>query len=283
MDPCQMIEAHIQSGVGVTVAGIRVPRTEAHRFGVLKVGSANRITAFWEKPAEADGLENDPDHVFASMGNYVFTTKTLVDAVKADAENLTSRHDMGGDIITMLVRSGDAAVYDFDENKVPGSTERDRGYWRDVGTLDSYYEAQMDLISVHPVFNLYNFKWPIHSFSLAQPPAKFVFDEDGRRGAAMDSLVSAGVIVSGGQVRRSIVSPGVRIHDRAFVDDSVLMHDVSIGQDAIVRRAIIDKNVRVPPRARLGVDLDHDRARGFTVSEAGVVVIGKGDVITESP
>jgi glucose-1-phosphate adenylyltransferase len=280
MDPSQMVEAHIQSGCGVTVAGIRVPRSEARRFGVLKVGADNRIQSFWEKPAEAEGLAGDPEHVFASMGNYVFTTKTLVEAVKADAENVSSTHDMGGDIITMLVRSGDAGVYDFAENKVPGSTERDRGYWRDVGTLDTYYEAQMDLVSVHPIFNLYNYQWPIHTFPGSLPPAKFVFDEDGRRGAAVDSLVSAGVIVAGGQVRRSILSPGVRVHAGAVVEDSVLMNDVCICDGAIVRRAIIDKNVRIPEHARIGVDLEHDRACGLTVSESGVVVIGKGDVIS---
>jgi glucose-1-phosphate adenylyltransferase len=181
----------------------------------------------------------------------------------------------------MLVRAGDAAVYDFAENKVPGSTERDRGYWRDVGTLDSYYEAQMDLISVHPVFNLYNFKWPIHNWLGALPPAKFVFDEEGRRGSATDSLVSADVIVSGGLVRRSIVSPGVRVHERALVEDSVLMNDVCVSPGSTVRRAIIDKNVRIPEGARIGVDLDEDRARGYTVSDAGIVVIGKSDVIPE--
>jgi glucose-1-phosphate adenylyltransferase len=186
---------------------------------------------------------------------------------------------MGGDIVTMLAEAGEAAVYDFRTNMVPGSTERDRGYWRDVGTLDSYYEAQMDLISVHPVFNLYNQEWPIHTMQISLPPAKFVFDEDGRRGYAVDSIVSAGAIVSGGAVRRSILSPNVLVHSYSEVDDSVLMHGVEIGRKAIVRKAILDKGVKVPPGCRIGVDPEEDRRRGFTVSSNGVVVIGKGDPV----
>jgi glucose-1-phosphate adenylyltransferase len=276
MDPEQLVDAHMQSGAGVTVAGIRVPRAQADRFGVLEPGPNNRIRNFREKPRDAPGLPDNPDQVFASMGNYVFTTKTLVEAVRADAENEESAHDMGGNIITMLVQAGEAAVYDFAENKVPGTTDRDRGYWRDVGTLDSYFEAQMDLISVHPVFNLYNLEWPIHS-SVSLPPAKFVFDDDDRRGYAVDSMVAAGVIISGGAVRRSIISPGVRVHSGAVVEDSVLMHNVDVARGATVERAIIDKNVRIPPGAKIGVDHRVDRQRGFTVSDNGVVVIGKDD------
>lgn len=279
MDPEQLVDAHIQSGAGVTVAAIRVPRNEASRFGVIVPGRDGRIAKFQEKPSDAVGLPHSPDQVYASMGNYVFNTRTLIEAVRADAENQDSAHDMGGNIITGLVDAGMAAVYDFAENRVPGSTERDRGYWRDVGTLDSYYEAQMDLISVHPVFNLYNDQWPIHTSAGSLPPAKFVFDAEGRRGAAYDSMVAAGVIVSGGSVRRSILSPGVNVHSYAQVEDSVLMNGVSIGRHAIVRRAILDKSVQVPPGARIGVDLEEDRARGFTVSENGVVVVGKGDNI----
>lgn len=281
MDPEQMVEAHLQSGAGVTVAAIRVPRKEAQRFGIIEPGPSNRIARFREKPApsEVQGLPNAPDQVFASMGNYVFTTKVLVEAVRADAEKQQSAHDMGGNIITMLVESGQAAVYDFSENVVPGATGRDKGYWRDVGTIDSYYEAQMDLISVHPIFNMYNQEWPIHSFLGSLPPAKFVFDEEDRRGMAIDSMVSAGVIISGGIVRRSVISPGVVIHSGALVEDCVIMHNVDVGRGAIVRRAIIDKNIRIPPGARIGVDPEEDRARGFTVSESGIVALGKGDVV----
>jgi len=279
MDPQQMLEAHIESGAGVTVAGLRVPRVEASRFGVLEPGPNGRIRRFQEKPQDAPGLPDDPAHVFASMGNYVFTTKALVDAVAADAENKESAHDMGGNIITMLVNSGMAGVYDFAANKVPGATDRDRGYWRDVGTLDSYWEANMDLIAVHPVFNLYNPDWPTFTGLNSLPPAKFVFDDAERRGLALDSLIAAGVIVSGGIVRRSVLSPGVVVHSRALVEDSVLLDGVDVGRDAIIRRAIIDKGVQVPRGARIGVNLDHDRARGFTLSDNGIVVIGKGEVI----
>jgi len=279
MNPEQMVEAHIQSGAGVTVAAMRVPLAEASRFGVLVPGPNGRITSFQEKPRNAAGLPDDPNSVFVSMGNYVFSTRALVDAVRADAENKDSEHDMGGNIITMLVEAGMAAVYDFGRNLVPGATDRDRAYWRDVGTLDSYFEANMDLISVHPVFNLYNREWPIHTGFSSLPPAKFVFDEDDRRGAAYDSIISAGAIVSGGTVRRSVLSPGVSVHSRAVVEDAVLLDGVDVGRDAIVRRAIIDKNVVVPRGARIGVNPDEDRARGYTLSDNGIVVIGKGDVV----
>jgi len=215
------------------------------------------------------------------MGNYVFTTRVLVDAVHADAENKESAHDMGGNIITMLVEAGMASVYDFAQNRVPGATDRDRGYWRDVGTLDSYWEANMDLISVHPVFNLYNPEWPTFTGQHSLPPAKFVFDDDERRGVALDSVISAGVIVSGGTVRRSVLSPGVVVHSRALVEDSVLLNGVEVGRDAVIRRAIIDKGVRVPRGCRIGVSAAEDRARGFTFSDNGIVVIGKDEVIPE--
>jgi glucose-1-phosphate adenylyltransferase len=281
MDTRQMVDQHIASGAGVTVAGLRVPRSEAHGFGVIQTGPDGRgIQAFLEKPEDPPGLPDDPDTVYASMGNYVFTTEALLEAVRMDAGDEGSVHDMGGNIIPMLVGQGTAQVYDFDDNDVPGATDRDRGYWRDVGTLDSYYDAHMDLVSVHPVFNLYNRKWPILTSSPAYPPAKFVFEEQGRIGQAVDSLVSQGVIVSGGSVRRSILSPGVRVHSGSDVRGAVVMHNVDIGRGAVVHRAILDKNVVVEPRAQLGVDPEHDRARGFTVTDAGVVVVGKGETVS---
>ncbi len=279
MDPEQMVEKHISSGAGVTVAGIRVPRNEAFRFGVIEPDENGRIRAFHEKPKDAVGLADNPEEVLASMGNYVFTTKVLVDAVERDARDSKSEHDMGGNIVTDLVSAGEAAVYDFSCNEVPGATDRDRGYWRDVGTLDSYYESQMDLISVHPIFNLYNDQWVIHTNPGSLPPAKFVFDEDGRRGTALDSMVCAGSILSGGEVRGSVISSGVIVHRRALVEDSVIMSGVDVGAGAIVKRAIVDKNVIIPKGAKIGVDLEHDRARGFTISDAGIVVLGKGQVI----
>ncbi|HWM57359.1 MAG TPA: glucose-1-phosphate adenylyltransferase [Pseudonocardia sp.] len=270
MDPAQMIAQHIESGAGVTVAGIRVPRTEAKAFGCIASDETGRITEFLEKPSDPPSVPDDPDVTFASMGNYVFTTEALLAALRADSEDGESEHDMGGDIIPRMVRAGDAAVYDFAENEVPGATDRDRGYWRDVGTIDTYYEAHTDLVSVHPVFNLYNQRWPIRTAMPPLPPAKFV-----EGGIAQDSIVGAGTIIAGAIVRRSVISPNVRIHAGAEVSDSVVMPGVQVGRGAIVRGAILDKNVIVPDGGLVGVDLAGDRAR-YTVSPGGVVVLGKG-------
>jgi glucose-1-phosphate adenylyltransferase len=278
MDPRQMVEAHVESGAGVTVAGIRVPIGDADQFGVIEAEPGGRIAAFREKPSDPVGLPDAPDQVYASMGNYVFSTDTLVEAVSTDAQDEDSAHDVGGSIIPMLVDAGVANVYDFRDNVVPGATERDASYWRDVGTLDSYFDAHMDLISVHPVFNLYNRKWPIQTWLWPDPPAKFVFDHEGRRGTALDSLVSPGVVVSGGTVRRSVLSPGVFVHSHSLVEDSVLLHNVDVGRHAVVRRAIVDKNVHIPEGAQIGVDPDADRQR-FTVSAEGVVVVGQGEQV----
>ena len=282
MDPRQVVDQHIASGAGVTVVGMRVPIEEASRCGVIdKAAESHRITAFREKPDAAEGLPDAPHQILASMGNYVFTTDALIDAVTTDADDRSSRHDLGGDIIPLLTSSGDAHVYDFNDNEVPGlrrDIEAGR-YWRDVGTLDAYYDANMDLISVIPAFNLYNMEWPILTMPEPLPPAKFVFADEDRIGVATDSLVCAGVIVSGGQVHHSILSPGVRIHERAQVSDSVLLHDVVVGPGAIVRKAIIDKSVQIEAGAQVGVDPEADRAR-FVVSDGGVVVIGKGQRVT---
>jgi glucose-1-phosphate adenylyltransferase len=280
MDPRQMVEQHIATGAGVTVAGIRVPRSEASGFGVIQTAADGRtITGFLEKPDNPPGLPDDPDTVYASMGNYVFTTEALLEAVKIDAGDEGSVHDMGGNIIPMMVAKRGAAVYDFSENEVPGSTARDRGYWRDVGTLDSYYDAHMDLVSVHPIFNLYNRQWPILTSVPSLPPAKFVFDEKGKVGTAKDSLVSQGVIVAGGSAKGSILSPGVRLHEGSEVASSVLLHGVDVGANAVVRNAILDKNVVVWPGARIGLDPEADRARGFRVTDGGIVVVGKGEQV----
>jgi glucose-1-phosphate adenylyltransferase len=280
MDPSQMVRQHVESGAGVTVAAIRQPIGLADQFGVIETAKDHRlISAFLEKPTDPQGLVDDPTHVFASMGNYVFTTEVLLDALRRDAMDPSSKHDMGGNIIPMLVERQQAQVYDFRDNDVPGSTVRDKDYWRDVGTLDAFYDAHADLIAVHPVFNLYNNDWPIYTAHEPLPPAKFVHASEGRLGHAIDSFVSSGAVVSGGKVERSILSPWVTVHSYAEVTGSVLMNNVNVGRKAIVRNAIVDKNVVIPEGARLGVDPEEDRARGFVVSEGGITVVGKGQEI----
>ncbi|MEW6582894.1 MAG: glucose-1-phosphate adenylyltransferase [Actinomycetota bacterium] len=276
MDPRQMVEQHIASGAAVTVAGIRVPIAQAGEFGVIEpTPGRHRIAAFREKPADPVGLADAPDQVFASMGNYVFDAEALVDAVTEDARDEDSRHDLGGNIIPMLVGRGEADVYDFADNRVAGQSDRERGYWRDVGTIDAYYEASMDLVSPRPTFDLFNLEWPILTSHEPWPPAKFELEEDGCTGRAVDSMVGAGVVVSGGTVRRSILSPGVRVEAGALVEGSVVMHGARIGRGAVVRNAIVDKNVVVADGAQVGVDAEADRAR-YLVSPGGVTVIGKG-------
>jgi glucose-1-phosphate adenylyltransferase len=280
MDAMQMIDQHVASGAGVTVAALPVPREEATAFGVIGTGPDGRaIAAFGEKPADPPARPGHADEAYASMGNYVFTSDALVDALRKDAADEASHHDIGRDIIPMLVRERAAEVYNFLDNEVPGAEPRDAGYWRDVGTLDSYFDAHMDLCAVHPVFNLYNDRWPILTHVPSQPPAKFVHDSGDRVGRAINSVVSNGVIVSGGLVRKSVLSPGVRVNSWSRVERSVLLAGTKIGRHAVVQDAILDKNVTVPEGVHVGVDKDHDRARGFTVSDGGITVIGKGQTV----
>jgi glucose-1-phosphate adenylyltransferase len=270
MDPSQMIEAHIASGAGVTVAGIRVPRAEASEFGVIHTDDGSTIAEFLEKPPDPPGLPDAPEQSFVSMGNYVFSTDALRDALERDAADGDSRHDMGANIVPSLVAVKQAGVYDFNANVVPGETERDHGYWRDVGTIDAYFDAHQDLISTYPIFNLYNADWPIFALPAQRPPAKFV-----NGGTAQESMVSAGCIVSGAQVVHSVLSPGAVLEAGAVVQDCVLGDSVRVCTGAVVRRAILDKNVVVPPGAHIGVDLDRDRS-AYHLSEGGIVVLGKG-------
>jgi glucose-1-phosphate adenylyltransferase len=272
MDPRQMLDAHTASGAGVTVAGIRVPIEQAPSFGVIEKGNSTRIERFREKPSDPKPLPDDPSQALVSMGNYVFTTEVLLDLVERDSLRNDSRHDIGGDLIPALVEEGLAHVYDFTENMVPGVTEREHAYWRDVGTLEAYFDSNMDLVSVEPVFNLYNEEWPIYTAMSAAPPAKVVAVADYGPGQVADSILSQGVVISGGFVRNSVLSPWVRVEPGALVENSVLMEGVVVASGGVVRNAILDKNVVVPPGTRVGFDREEDVARGLTVSERVVAV-----------
>lgn len=272
MDIGQMIDAHIDSGLSATVAGIRVPRSEASAFGIIDAAADKKIKSFLEKPADPPGLPDSPDESFASMGNYVFTRSALVEALRADAEDPTARHDMGGDIIPWFTAQGQSQVYDFKDNVVPGATEKDVNYWRDVGTIDAFYDAHVDLVSVHPVFNLYNKLWPIRTQQDNLPPAKFV-----NGGMAQESMVGAGTIISAATVRNSVLFSNVVVEDGAVVEGSVLMPGARIGRGAVVRRAIVDKNCQIGAGDVIGVDHERDRLR-FPISAGGVVSVGKNTV-----
>ncbi len=275
MDPRQMVHAHRDMGGGLTVAAIPVPKHEADQFGIMEV-KGDRIVQFHEKPTDPPLMPGREDMVLASMGNYVFDTEVLLDAIASDADDETSAHDLGGNIIPNLTKTGQANWYDFNTNNIPGQTERGRGYWRDVGTIDAYYHANMDLISPDPLFDLYNMQWPVFTSLSPMPPAKLVQGSSWAPGTASASLLCHGAIVSGGHVERTIASSGVFVDDGAVVHDSILMQGVTVGPRAIVRRAIIDKNVTIPPGVTVGVDHAADLARGFTISDEGVVIVQKG-------
>ncbi|GGC88232.1 glucose-1-phosphate adenylyltransferase [Tersicoccus solisilvae] len=278
MDFSQMVDAHIASGASASVAAVRQPLDQVNQFGVIETDpqDRSRIARFVEKPATTEGLPDDPTSFLASMGNYVFTADALVDALRADNERLDTKHDMGGDLVPHFVDRNDCAVYDFTENSVAGSTERDRRYWRDVGTIDSFYDAHMDLISPLPIFNLYNMDWPIYTRQVISPPAKFVRGRNPDWGVAYDSIVSPGAVVTGGLVKGSVLSPDVFVSDGARVSGSVLMDNVLIGRGAVVKRAILDKNVSLEDGATVGADPELDRSRGYKVTDSGITVVSKG-------
>ena len=275
MNPDQMYQQHLQTGAGVTVAAIRVKRTEASEFGVIELADDGvTIKAFHEKPANPPAMPGHPDLALVSMGNYIFRRDAMEEALILDSEDVDSRHDIGGNIIPAMTKAGLAKVYDFADNNVPGETERDKGYWRDVGSIDSYFEAHMDLVSPLPIFNLYNRQWPILTNPPSLPPAKF-----SERGIAFDSVVGAGSIISGGELRRTVASYDVYAGRDSVVENSVLMPSVKIGENAKVRNAILDKSVIVEPGAMIGFDAERDRER-FTVSAGGIIVVGKGVTVT---
>ncbi len=275
MNVASMIDFHMAKGAEVSVAAIPVPRHHAIEFGVIEADSDGRIAAFHEKRADAPTMPGDSSRVYASMGNYIFSTRTLLELLKADAADPNSHHDFGKDILPKLAGSAPIYAYNFEANRIPGDGEDSAPYWRDVGTIDAYYEANMDLNHVKPDLNLYNREWPVRSTSYPDPPAKFVFDQEGRRGEALDSIVSGGCILSGGIAKKSVLGRGVRVHTGALVEDCVIMDNCDIGRRAKVKRAILDKNVRIPADTEVGFDLDADRARGWHVTESGIVVIGR--------
>ncbi|HLI86761.1 MAG TPA: glucose-1-phosphate adenylyltransferase [Bryobacteraceae bacterium] len=272
MNIASMVEYHIYKSAEVTVAAIPVPKQEAAEFGVLECSEDGHIVAFHEKNPNAPTMPGDPRRVHASMGNYIFSTRTLLRLLHDDAADPRSSHDFGKDILPKLAGHSEIYAYDFQTNRIPGELPDAVPYWRDVGTLDAYYEANMDLRSVNPSLNLYNRQWPVRTTSYPDPPAKFTFDEENRRGQAIDSIVSGGSILSGGVVRNSVLGRNVKVHAGALVEDSIILDSCDIGRRARVRRAILDKNVRVPEDTCIGYDLDHDR-QFHHVTASGIVVV----------
>jgi glucose-1-phosphate adenylyltransferase len=270
MDYSEMIESHVRSGASVTVAVVESDLITARRLGVLEIGPDDRVVGFQEKPDNPKTIPDRLDCAWINMGVYLFETDMLIDALRKDS-TLQTRHDFGHDIIPSLVPSGSVFAFPFqDENRKAVK------YWRDIGTLNSYYETSMDLVGVDPLFNLYDSDFPIHSYTPPRPPAKMVFagGEEGRVGVALDSLICNGCVISGGRVERSILSPDVRIHSYALVEDSILFNGVEIGRHAKVRRAIIDKGVKIPAGICVGYDLEHE-SEYFKVTDSGIVVIPK--------
>jgi glucose-1-phosphate adenylyltransferase len=268
----QMIEYHIEKRAGVTVAAIPVQKELASEFGVIETTADGRIIGFHEKRVDAPTMPQDPERVYASMGNYVFSTDLLLEELYKDGENEESAHDFGKDILPSLIGRVDMYSYDFQTNVIPGDPIGSPQYWRDVGTLDAYYEASMDLRAVSPELNLYNRQWPLRTAGYFDAPAKFVFDEEGRRGTAIDSIIAGSSIVSGGTVKGSVLGRGVRVHTGSFVENSVIFDNCDIGRHAKVRRAILDKNVKVPEGAQIGYNVEEDRKK-YHVTESGIVII----------
>jgi glucose-1-phosphate adenylyltransferase len=272
MNMREMLEYHMHKRAQVTVASIPVAKEYASEFGVIETSPEARIIGFHEKDPAAPAIPEDPDRVYASMGNYIFSTNLLLRELYADAQNESSSHDFGRDILPSLIGRAEMFAYDFQTNRIPGDPPAQLPYWRDVGTIDTYYDANMDLRSVTPALNLYNRQWPLRTAGYSDAPAKFIFDEQGRRGQAINSVVAGGTILSGGMARDSVLGRGVRLHSGSMVEDSILFDNCNIGRRARVRRAILDKNVQVPEDASIGYDLDRDRLL-YHVTDSGIVVV----------
>jgi glucose-1-phosphate adenylyltransferase len=276
MDIGQMIAYHRMNRADITLAALEVPVEEARRFGVFSVDDDFRVTAFAEKPDNPVQIPGR-DTCFASMGNYIFSTRKLIEVLQ-EGKKIYEDLDFGKHVIPMMLNNGDKVfAYNFNDNLIPGMKPEEKGYWKDVGTIDSYYEANMDLIHVSPQLNLYNYKWPILTNQGNLPPAKTVFDNDDRRGVNIDSYVCAGCVTSGGIVRRSIIGPRSKVNSYSLVEDSILFENVNVGRHARIRRAIIDKNIVIPEGAEIGYNLEDDRKKGYTVTETGIVVVSRKD------
>jgi len=277
MDVYQMLKYHKNRLADLTISAIPIPIEEAHEFGIIEVDENWRLTGFIEKPkTPPKSIPNNPAKCLASMGNYIFNKDILEKALEEDALIESSNHDFGKNVIPMLLNQGKKVyIYNFEDNTFPGITEPEKGYWRDVGCIDAYWQANMDLLDYKPELNLYSKEWPLRTFNYNYPPAKFVWEEGDRVGMATNSMVSEGCIVSGGTISRCVLSPEVRINSFSSVSESILMENVSVGRHSEIRKAIIDKNVNIPSYTRIGINRDEDIARGFYVSEGGVTVVPK--------
>ena len=277
MNVCEMLDFHKEKNAELTISAIPIPIEEASEFGIIEVDENWKLTGFKEKPKDKPKtIPNNPKYCLASMGNYIFNKDILLDELQKDSENNNSEHDFGKNVIpTMLNEGKKVYIYNFAKNTFPGMTDKERGYWRDVGSIDAYWHANMDLLEYEPELNLYSAEWPLRTFNYNYPPAKFVWQEHNRIGMATNSLVSEGCTVSGGTISNCVLSPNVKVNSYSKITDSILMEDVSIGRYAVIQKAIIDKNVIIPPNTQIGVDKEIDIKRGFYVSPEGVTVVPK--------
>lgn len=276
MDIRKMVDFHIETKADVTISAIPFPVETANDLGIIEVNSSERVIGFQEKPENPKPIPGRPDQAYVSMGNYIFNRGFLTEILFSDAENTESSHDFGKDILPQIFQSHQVYAYDFSANRVPGTPPEDTVYWRDVGTIKSFWEANMDLRNIKPAFNLYNRKWPFKSLAMGLPPAKFVFNEDGRRGQAINSLVSEGCIISGGIVQDSVIGREVLIHSGAAVINSLIMDRTQIGRHSKINMCIIDKDVNVPPGTVIGYDIEEDKRRFHVDEESAIIVIPKG-------